>query len=159
MPPKEDAELIVRYLHALDAKVKRYIRTKRTLIARLQEQKQAIIQRAVTRGLDPNVKLKPSGVEWLGEVPEHWDVKRGKAVFEVIDVRSKTGNEELLSVSAVNGVVLTSSRQDAHVYGCLKAPSRITSCATRTDLVINRMWAWSGLSASRKHPWNRKPGL
>ncbi|MBK7620845.1 MAG: restriction endonuclease subunit S [Flavobacteriales bacterium] len=65
MPPKEDAELIVRYLHALDAKVKRYIRTKRTLIARLQEQKQAIIQRAVTRGLDPNAKLKPSGVEWL----------------------------------------------------------------------------------------------
>jgi type I restriction enzyme S subunit len=57
----------------LDAKVKRYIRTKRTLIARLQEQKQAIIQRAVTRGLNPNVKLKPSGVEWLGEVPDHWE--------------------------------------------------------------------------------------
>ncbi|MBK6881361.1 MAG: hypothetical protein IPH05_00155 [Flavobacteriales bacterium] len=48
-----EQHLIVRYLHALDAKVKRYIRTKRTLIARLQEQKQAIIQRAVTRGLDP----------------------------------------------------------------------------------------------------------
>lgn len=73
IPPKEDAELIVRYLHALDAKVKRYIRAKRKLIAALQEQKQAIIQQAVTRGLDPNVKLKPSGVEWLGEVPEHWE--------------------------------------------------------------------------------------
>lgn len=83
MPPKEDAELIVRYLHALDAKVKRYIRTKRTLIARLQEQKQAIIQRAVTRGLDPNVKLKPSGVEWLGEVPEHWEVKKLKRLGQV----------------------------------------------------------------------------
>jgi type I restriction enzyme S subunit len=74
--PPDEQHLIVRYLHALDAKVKRYIRTKRTLIARLQEQKQAIIQRAVTHGLDPNVKLKPSGVEWLGEVPEHWEVKR-----------------------------------------------------------------------------------
>lgn len=83
MPPKEDAELIVRYLHALDAKVKRYIRTKRSLIARLQEQKQAIIQRAVTRGLDPNANLKPSGVEWLGEVPEHWEVKKLKRLGTV----------------------------------------------------------------------------
>ena len=84
MPPKEDADLIVRYLHALDAKVKRYIRTKRTLIARLQEQKQAIIQQAVTRGLDPNVKLKPSGVEWLGEVPEHWEVKQLKQAATIL---------------------------------------------------------------------------
>lgn len=72
IPPKEDAELIVRYLHALEAKVKRYIRAKRSLIARLQEQKQAIIQRAVTRGLDPNVRLKPSGSVWLDEIPENW---------------------------------------------------------------------------------------
>lgn len=76
VPPPDEQHLIVRYLHALDAKVKRYIRTKRKLIAALQEQKQAIIQRAVTRGLDPNVKLKPSGVEWLGDVPVHWEVKR-----------------------------------------------------------------------------------
>jgi len=74
LPPVAEQQLLAKYLHALDAKVKRYIRTKRALIARLQEQKQAIIQRAVTRGLDPNVKLKPSGVEWLGEVPEHWEV-------------------------------------------------------------------------------------
>ncbi|MBX2980086.1 MAG: restriction endonuclease subunit S [Flavobacteriales bacterium] len=81
LPPKDEQHLIVRYLRALDAKVKRYIRTKRKLIAALQEQKQAIIQRAVTRGLDPNVKLKPSGVEWLGEVPEHWEVRRSKTLF------------------------------------------------------------------------------
>lgn len=79
-PPVAEQHLIVRYLHALDAKVKRYIRTKRTLIARLQEQKQAIIQRAVTRGLDPNSKLKPSGVEWLGEVPVHWEMRRMKSL-------------------------------------------------------------------------------
>ena len=42
----------------------------------MEEQKQAIIHRAVTRGLDPNVRLKPSGVEWLGDVPEHWEVRR-----------------------------------------------------------------------------------
>jgi type I restriction enzyme S subunit len=84
VPPVDEQHLIVRYLHALDAKVKRYIRTKRTLIARLQEQKQAIIQRAVTRGLNPNVKLKPSGVEWLGEVPEHWEVKQLKQAASIL---------------------------------------------------------------------------
>ena len=49
-------------------------RAKKKLIALLDEQKQAIIHRAVTRGLDPSVRLKPSGVEWLGDVPEHWEV-------------------------------------------------------------------------------------
>lgn len=85
MPPREDADLIVRYLHGLETKVKRYIRTKRKLIAALQEQKQAIIQRAVTRGLNPNVKLKPSGVEWLGEVPVHWEVVRFKRLLKRIE--------------------------------------------------------------------------
>jgi type I restriction enzyme S subunit len=93
-PPVDEQHLIVRYLHALDAKVKRYIRTKRSLIARLQEQKQAIIQRAVTRGLNPNVKLKPSGVEWLGEVPEHWEVLALKRMLtRLIDCEHKTAPE------------------------------------------------------------------
>ena len=54
------------------------VRAKRKLIALLTEQKQAIIHRAVTRGLDPDVPLKDSGVEWLGEVPEHWEVRKLK---------------------------------------------------------------------------------
>ena len=149
VPPVAEQHLIVRYLRALDAKVKRYIRTKRTLIARLQEQKQAIIQRAVTRGLDPNVKLKPSSVEWLGEVPEHWEVKRGKAVFEVIDKRSKTGNEELLSVSAVNGVVLRSS-SEVHMF--MAASYVGHKLCWPEDLVINSLWAWAkGFGFSRHH--------
>ena len=49
---------------------------KRKLIALLEEEKQAVINQAVTRGLDPNVRLKPSGVEWLGDVPEHWEMRR-----------------------------------------------------------------------------------
>ncbi|MCB9141338.1 MAG: restriction endonuclease subunit S [Anaerolineales bacterium] len=63
---------IIRYLDYMDRRIRRYIRAKQKLIALLEEQKQAIIHQAVTRGLDPNVRLKPSGVEWLGDVPEHW---------------------------------------------------------------------------------------
>ncbi len=65
---------IVRFLDHVDRRIRRYIPAKKKLIALLNEQKQAIIHRAVTRGLDPNVRLKPSGVEWLGDVPEHWEV-------------------------------------------------------------------------------------
>ncbi len=78
LPPLPEQGAIVRFLDHADRRIRRYIRAKQKLIKLLEEQKQAIIHRAVTRGLDPNVRLKPSGVEWLGDVPEHWEVKRLK---------------------------------------------------------------------------------
>lgn len=74
LPPLSEQAAIVRYLDHADRPIRRYIAAKRKQIALLNEQKQAIIKQAVTRGLDPNVRLKPSGVEWLGDVPEHWEV-------------------------------------------------------------------------------------
>jgi len=71
-PPPDEQAAIVRFLDHANGKIERAIRAKRKLIVLLNEQKQAIIHRAVTRGLDPAVKLKPSGIPWLGEVPEHW---------------------------------------------------------------------------------------
>ena len=75
VPPEDEQSAIVRYLDHIDRRIRRYIRSKQKLIKLLEEQKQAIIHQAVTRGLDPNVKLKPSGVEWFGDVPEHWEVE------------------------------------------------------------------------------------
>ena len=83
LPPLSEQSAIVRFLDHADRRIRRYIRAKQKLIKLLEEQKQAIIHRAVTRGLDPNVGLKPSGVEWLGEVPEHWGVKRLKQVATI----------------------------------------------------------------------------
>src|SRR5690606_5046530 len=74
-PPLDEQRAIVRFLDHATRRIDAYIRAKRKLIALLNEQKQAIIHRAVTRGLDPNVKMKDSGVPWLGEVPEHWEVR------------------------------------------------------------------------------------
>ena len=86
IPPLPEQAAIVRFLDHADRRIRRAIAAKRKLIALLNEEKQAIIQRAVTRGLDPNVPLKPSGVEWLGDVPEHWEVKRLKYVSPEITV-------------------------------------------------------------------------
>jgi type I restriction enzyme S subunit len=74
LPPLNEQSAIVRFLDHFDRRINHLIRAKRRLIALLNEQKQAIIHRTVTRGLNPNIRLKPSGVDWLGEVPEHWKV-------------------------------------------------------------------------------------
>jgi type I restriction enzyme S subunit len=86
LPSPAEQSAIVRFLNHADRRIRRYIRAKQKLIALLEEQKQAIIHRAVTRGLDPSVRLKPSGVEWLGDVPEHWEVKRLRHVSPSVAV-------------------------------------------------------------------------
>lgn len=83
LPPLAEQTAIVSFLDHADRRIKRYIRAKQKLIKLLNEQKQAIIQQAVTRGLDPNVRLKPSGVEWLGDIPEHWETRRIKSISQV----------------------------------------------------------------------------
>ena len=80
IPPYPDQTAITRYLDYMDRRIRRYVGAKRKLIALLEEERQAIVGRAVTRGLDPNVRLKSSSVEWLGDVPEHWEVRRLKTL-------------------------------------------------------------------------------
>ena len=81
VPPLPEQHAIARYLDHVDQRIRRYVSAKWKLIALLEEEKQAIINRAVTRGLNPNVHLKASGVEWLGDVPEHWEISRVKTEF------------------------------------------------------------------------------
>jgi type I restriction enzyme S subunit len=83
VPPVAEQAAIVRLLDGADRRIGRYIRDKQKLIELLHDQKQAIIHHAVTRGLDHNVTLKPSGVEWLGDVPRHWDIVRVKHVAKL----------------------------------------------------------------------------
>ena len=84
LPPLAEQAAIVRYLDYVDRRIRRYVTAKRKLITLLEEEKQAIVNQAVTRGLDPNVRLKPSGVEWLGHVPEHWEVRRLSQVSGIL---------------------------------------------------------------------------
>ena len=85
LPPPDEQAAIVGYLDAADQRIRAYVSAKERLIALLEEERQAVIHRAVTQGLDPNVELKPSGVEWLGDVPEHWGVTPVKRAFRSID--------------------------------------------------------------------------
>lgn len=95
----------------------------------------------MTRGLDDRVVLKDSGVEWIGEIPMHWEVKRAKFLFDEIDDRSITGSEELLSVSHMTGVT---PRSEKNVTMFQSEDYSGSKLCQKNDLVFNIMWAWMG---------------
>lgn len=86
VPPPDEQAAIVRFLDAAETRIRRYIRAKQKLIKLLNEQKQAIIQQAVTRGLNPDAPMKDSGVEWYDQIPNHWEVvSMRRVIFSAID--------------------------------------------------------------------------
>ncbi|WP_375418295.1 restriction endonuclease subunit S [uncultured Hymenobacter sp.] len=89
LPPLPEQQRIVAFLGGKTRQIARLLRHKRQLIQLLTEQKQALIHRAVTQGLDPAAPRKPSGVAWLGEVPAHWEVKRLKNVSRFVTSGSR----------------------------------------------------------------------
>lgn len=83
IPPADEQAAIVRFLDWASGRLEQAIRAKRKVIALLGEQKQAIIHRAVTCGLDPAVSLKPSGIPWLGNIPQHWSLSPNRAFLRI----------------------------------------------------------------------------
>lgn len=91
MPSTGEQEAIVKFLNSTNGRFERAIKAKRKVIALLMEQKQAVVRRAVTRGLDLAVALKPSGFHWIDPIPEHWEVLALKRVLKrLIDCEHKT---------------------------------------------------------------------
>ncbi len=119
-PPEQSA--IVLYLDYMDRRIRSYIRAKQKLLKLLEGQKQVIIHRAVTRGIDPNVRLKHSGVEWLGDIPEHWQVSRLSNFFTLqrgFDIKKDKQNEGLIPVVSSGGI------SSYHNFATAKGPGVI----------------------------------
>ena len=92
IPLPDEQFAIARYLDHVSTRVDRYIGAKERLIVLLEERKQATIDRAVTRGLDPNAPMKPTGIAWMPEVPAHWETQRLKTcVTDVVDMTGERG--------------------------------------------------------------------
>jgi type I restriction enzyme S subunit len=136
LPPLEEQERIARFAKYANSRFARLIRNKRRLIALLNEEKQAIIQQAVTRGLDPDAPMKPSGVAWLGEIPAHWEVSQLRRHWSVTDCKHLTvpfvdEGIPLASVAEVRGfeLDLTHAKQTSrewyeHLVSGNRAPRR-----------------------------------
>ncbi len=129
----------------LDTKIlqlNKSIAQKEKLIELLKERREILIHKAVTRGLNPNVPMKDSGVEWIGEIPAHWEVKKLKYILAERSERSETGEEPLLMVSQTHGLVI---RSEYHA----KAEVALTSVGNKVvyenDLVFNKLKAHLGV--------------
>jgi type I restriction enzyme S subunit len=141
-PPTEEQNAIVRFLAWAINRLDRAIRAKRRIIALLNEQKQAIIHRAVTRGLDPNVRLKPSGVDWLGDVPEHWRIVRNMALF-AHRVEHGAADLPVLQVSLRSGITAEDLDQFGRPKRLIADPAKYKRIH-KDDIAYNTMRMWQG---------------
>lgn len=150
VPALADQQRMVTYLDTKLSEIDHQVSlltSKRDAYLRL---KKSIINHAVTRGLNPNVKMKDSGIEWIGEVPEHWEVKRMKDIFFERKELSLTGEEDLLSVSEFYGVARRKDKMNSDEEFESRADSLVGYKICKAhDLVINIMLAWkTGLGIS-----------
>lgn len=113
----------------------------KTQIEKLKAYKQSLITEVVTKGLDPTVPMKDSGVEWIGEIPAHWKIQRGKALFKETDARSADGSEELLTVSQYTGITPRSQKNVTMFEALSLEGYKICEIG---DIAANTMWLWAG---------------
>lgn len=143
-PPVTEQTQIAAFLDRETAKIDALVAEQRRLMDLLKEKRQAVISHAVTRGLNSKAPMKPSGIEWLGDVPEHWEVTRMANMFREV---TESGNDDLpiLSVSIHHGV--SDKEMDDE-----ELDRKVTRSEDRTkykrvapdDLVYNMMRAWQG---------------
>ncbi len=141
LPPLPEQSSIADFLDRETAKIDTLIAKKERLLELLDEKRTALISRAVTKGLDPDVPMKDSEVEWLGEVPEGWRTRKAKVLFRYskeLDFPDRT----VLSVYRDYGVIEKASRDDNQN----KTPENLSTyqLVRPGDLVINKMKAWQG---------------
>ena len=141
VPSLHEQRAIAAFLDEKCAKVDEAVRIKEEQIALLRERRQILIQQAVTRGLNPSAPMKDSGIDWIGQIPAHWEVRRGKHLFREVNERSEEGTEELLSVSHMTGVT---SRAEKNIYMFMAEDYSGSKLCRPGDVVINTMWAWMG---------------
>lgn len=104
IPPAVEVPSIIKFIDHETSKIDVLIAEQERLIELLKEKRQAVISHAVTKGLNPNVKLKPSGVEWLGDVPEHWEIRRVKNYFKTCSGGTPNTSLQELYYTSENGI-------------------------------------------------------
>ena len=148
VPPRAEQLSALKLLERETSKIDTLIAKQERLIELLQEKRQSLISHAVTKGLNPNASMKPSGLDWLGDVPEHWGIVRHKSVFREVDERSISDEGTLLTVSHITGIT---PRSEKNVNMFLAETLEGYKLCLAGDLVINTMWAWMGALGISKH--------
>ena len=135
---------IAKFLERKTSQIDEAIAIKEQQIALLKERKKIIIQKAVTQGLDPNAPMKDSGVDWIGKIPEHWEVNSNRSLFSE---RVEPGRDglPLLSVSIHSGVSTDEVSEEDNIRGRVKIQDRSKYVLVKKgDIAFNMMRAWQG---------------
>ena len=143
-PPLSEQTLIAQFLDRKTAQIDKAISQKEKQIELLKERRQITIHQAVTRGLNPDVPMKHSGVEWIGDIPEHWEVKSNKALLEETN---EPGNENLpiLSVSIHTAVSSEEIDGEENIRGKIRIEDKRSYKRVKSnDITLNMMRAWQG---------------
>lgn len=148
IPSRDEQTAIVRFLDHADRRIRRSIAAKQKLVRLLEEQQAAIVHQAVTRGLNPDAVMKPSGVEWLGDIPAHWQVVQLRRLFRAVFRTEAVGDEPKMSLSRSRGFIRS---DELGTRAALSASSVAMSVCVPGDLVMNKYQAQSGLFGSAKH--------
>ncbi|WP_440872247.1 restriction endonuclease subunit S [Vibrio diabolicus] len=142
VPSYEEQQKIANFLDHETAKIDTLIDKQEKLIELLKEKRQAVISHAVTKGLNPDAPMKDSGVEWLGDVPEHWEVLPTKRFFRLVaEPSTKNHGKELLSVYAAIGVA---PRKDLEQKGNKASNTDGYWSVKKGDIIVNKLLAWMG---------------
>ena len=139
---EEEQTQIANFLDRKTEQIDELIRIKEQRIELLQEQRTALINQAVTKGLDPNVEMKPSGVEWIGEIPVHWEVINTKYLFRLVTEPAPKNNDyELLSIYTNIGV---KPRKELEERGNRATTTDGYWLVKKGDFIVNKLLAWMG---------------
>jgi type I restriction enzyme S subunit len=148
VPADRDSEKIANFLDHETAKIDTLIEKQQQLIALLKEKRQAVISYAVTKGLNANAPMRDSGVEWLGEVPEHWDVQRINLLFSENSERARTKDEleyPVLSISIHHGISDKELNEEESDRKLQRSEDRSLYKVVHSNyLAYNMMRAWQG---------------
>lgn len=148
-PKPTSQHQIADYLDRETSRLDCLIEEKKKLIGLLIEKRRTLIAHAITQGINPGDPIRDSGAPWLGKIPTHWKMERAKWLFIERDVRSESGDEELLSVSHLTGVT---SRAEKNVNMFMAESLEGYKRCETGDLVINTLWAWMGAMGVTRQP-------
>lgn len=142
VPPLHEQQAIIDYLKDKTLKIEQYVSARERERELLDSLKQSEIANVVTRGLNPNVKMKDSGIPWIGEIPEHWEVKKMRSIFRLAHEKTEEERTDLLSLSQYTGIRYKSQCDKT---GMFEAESTVGyNIVHKGQFVMNIMLAWNG---------------
>lgn len=143
IPPIDEQQTIATFLDDKTSKIDQTIANKQKEIELLKERRQILIQKAVTKGLDDTIQLKDSGVDWIGKIPEHWEMRKLRNCLRAVSVKNKA-HMTLLSITREKGVIVRDKDNQEENHNFIPDDLSGYKMIKKGQFGMNKMKAWQG---------------